>query len=358
MKKILFICPYPTGLAPSQRFRFEQYFHHLQENGFRITVEPFFSEKAYAAFHQSRSSLSKIRAITGSFLRRVALLFEARSYDVLFIHREAAPVGPPVIEWWLARVMKKKIIYDFDDAIWLTDNRNESALTALFRWRGKVKTICRWSYRVCCGNRYLSDYARRYNSDVVIIPTTINMAAVEGQRTTRRGVADTLIVGWTGSRTTIKYLESIIDVLQAIESAHDQIEIVVIADVNPKLPLKRFRYIPWNPVTEIKDLAQLDIGLMPLPEDEWTKGKCGLKALQYMALEIPAIVSPVGVNTEIIEHGREGYLCKNPSEWEQQLGLLIADHKLREEMGKSGRQVVRERYSIDAQSSRFASLFQ
>ncbi len=358
MKKILFICPYPTGQAPSQRFRFEQYIQHLEENGFGITVRPFFTQSAYATFQQSGRLLSKIRAITESFLRRITLLFEAQSYDLIFVHREAAPVGPPVIEWWLAKIAKKKVVYDFDDAIWLTDKQNESPIAALFRWRQKVSSICRWSHRVCCGNQYLADYARRFNSQVVIIPTTIDTGAAGMQHTPSRDNNGKITIGWTGSRTTLKYLEAIVEVLQSIEKTCDDVETVVIADRNPELPLKRFRFIPWSPTTEIADVAQLHIGVMPLPDDEWAKGKCGFKALQYMALAIPALVSPVGVNTEIVTHGREGYWCRNDAEWEENLRRLIADPHLREEMGSAGRQVVIDRYSTSANSSRFLSLFQ
>ncbi len=166
-------------------------------------------------------------------------------------------------------------------------------------------------------------------------------------------------IGWTGSHSTLKYLHEVEGVLAKIISEYSNTEFVVIADRDPVLPaLPSHKFIPWNATTEIQDLMTIDIGIMPLPDDEWAKGKCAFKALQYIALEFPAIASPVGVNNKIIRHGINGYLCKTPLEWEVALKALIEDKVLRVKMGKNGRQIVIDDYSVISNSANFLSLFE
>lgn len=357
MKKILFICPYPQNLVASQRFRFEQYRDLLEKNGFDISTEPFFDEKAYYAFYQSGNLLSKIYSVVVSYFKRLLLLFHLRPFEFIFIHREATPLGPPIIEYVIAKVLKKKIIYDFDDAIWLTDKTNESLLTTALAWRAKVRSICRWSHRISCGNAYLAAYALRHNTNIFINPTTIDpqihVPLSRDERST-----ETVTVGWTGSRSTLKYLEDIVPALQALERRYPQLRFIVIAEQRPLLPLRQLTFVPWRAQTEIADLATIDIGLMPLPDDPWTRGKCGFKALQYMAMGIPAVVSPVGVNREIVEHGVNGYCCTSFAEWFDFIVDLITHPLKRKEMGIRGREKLLEAYSTSANTANFLSLFE
>ena len=357
MKKILFICPYPANIAPSQRFRFEQYFVQLQKKGFTPVIKPFFSEKAYIAFYQSGKILTIIHAIVVSYLKRIQLLLHLSPFDFIFIHRESAPIGPPIIEFIIARVLRKKIIYDFDDAIWLTDRTRESPGNKMIRWRKKVGAICRWSYKVSCGNQYLADYARKFNSHVVINPTTIDTNNVHRPMKNMNS-KEGITLGWTGSRSTLKYLNSIVYPLQSLQQKYPQLEIVIIADEDPHLPLTNVLFIPWRKESEISDLARFDIGMMPLPDDEWTRGKCGFKALQYMAMCIPAVVSPVGVNREIVTDGVDGLWCYTSEDWFNNVEDLILHREKIHEMGRRGRQKVINHYSLDSNLATFLSLFQ
>lgn len=319
-------------------------------------TKPFFSERAYFAFYQSGNSLSKIRAIIESYLRRISLLFKVDRFDFIFIHREAAPVGPPIIEYVIARVLKKKIIYDFDDAIWLTDKKNEWLPVKAMAWRGKVRWICRWSHKISCGNRYLAGFAVRYNENVTVTPTTID-TEVHTPSPRSDAFPKTTTVGWTGSRSTLKYLDGIVPALQALERKYPDLRWLIIADKPPNLPLKNLAFHLWRKETEIADLASIDIGMMPLPDDPWTRGKCGFKALQYMAMGIPAVVSPVGVNCEIVQHGVDGYCCTSFAEWFRFIEELILNPSKRREMGIRGRQKVVDVYSTSANTGTFISLF-
>jgi glycosyltransferase involved in cell wall biosynthesis len=357
--KILFLVPYPLKESPSQRFRFEQYFSKLEARGFTYEVRSFLNSQNWQLFFKPGKPILKAGLLLSGYLRRFMVLFKAVRYDFVFIHREATPLGPPVIEWIIAKVLRKKIIYDFDDAIWLTDRAHEPKLFRIAKWRSKVSRICRWAYKASCGNEYLRSYAARTNPNAVFNPTTIDTEYRHNPSLFKVKKNEHVItLGWTGSHSTLKYLHEIEGVLQRIEAEIPAVRIMVIADRQPELALRSLVYVPWNEKTEIEDLSVLDIGLMPLPDDEWAKGKCGFKILQYLALEIPAIASPVGVNANMIHEGETGYLCTVELEWYVALKKLIENKDLRKLMGTRGRQFVKAHYSVSANTSNFLGLFE
>lgn len=356
--RILFLVPYPLREAPSQRFRFEQYFHLLVNRGYTVRTQSFLSSNQWQLFYKNGNQVLKAFALIRGYVKRCYALIMAPSFDFVFIHREAAPLGPPAFEWILARIIRKRIIYDFDDAIWLTDRVREPALQKILKWRQKVRAICRWSYKVSCGNEYLRGFALRFNPNAICNPTTIDCEKINSvESLTNHQPTDTLIIGWTGSHSTLKYLCLIEPVLQEIEKQFPQVSFLVIADQAPTLRLSRTTFVKWDAVTEVTDLMKIDIGIMPLPDDEWTKGKCGFKALQYMSLGIPAVASPVGVNKIIINHGVNGFLCHTETEWLVCLKQLITDGNLRHHTGMEGRKKVISNYSVSSNASNFLGLF-
>jgi glycosyltransferase involved in cell wall biosynthesis len=354
--RILFLVPYPVGESPSQRFRFEQYFELLKRNKIEFVVSSFWSLRAWAILYSKGNAFEKTFWLITGFLMRWLDVFRSVQYDLIFIHRECAPIGPPVFEFVLTKVLTKKIIYDFDDAIWLPNTSAENALARWIKFHGKVKFICRWSYRVSCGNDWLANYARQFNSNVVVNPTTIDTENLHNPDVYPfRKENEKVVIGWTGTHSTLMYLNELIPILQAIEKKHPVI-IRIIANKNPNLPLQSFEFIPWRKETEIQDLLSFDIGLMPLTDDTWANGKCGFKALQYMALEIPCVASPVGVNNSIIQNNQNGFLCQSENEWETTLEKLIADRSLRKRIGSAGRETVIQHYSVSSNSSSFLAL--
>lgn len=357
-KKILFLIPYPLKESPSQRFRFEQYFPQLEANGFTYEVSSFLNSQNWQVFFKPGHVLSKVGMLLGGFARRFAAVLRATRYDYIFIHRETAPLGPPIIEWIIAKVLGKKIVYDFDDAIWLTDRPHEGKLFRIAKWRRKVGDICQWAYKISCGNEYLRAYAATHNPSAFFNPTTIDTEYWHNPDLFPVTRNDRMItIGWTGSHSTLKYLYGIEAVLQRIEREIPSVRIVVIADRQPALDLKSLVYLAWNEKTEIADLATFDIGIMPLPDDEWSKGKCGFKILQYLAMGVPAIASPVGVNVDMITNGETGYLCTSPEEWYEALKKLIENKELRRSMGAKGREFVKAQYSVASNTSNFLRLF-
>ncbi len=284
-------------------------------------------------------------------------MFKVGKYNYVFVHREAAPLGPPLFEWILAKILRKKIIYDFDDAIWLPATSIHNRHVAYFKWNKKVAYICKWSYKISCGNAYLAEFAKKYNNKVIINPTTIDTENLHIINDSMQKSEDIPILGWTGTHSTIPYLKLIESALQKLEVKHSFI-LQVISNQPPDLNLSRLNYIEWNKLTEIQDLQNIDIGLMPLNEDNWSQGKCGFKSLQYMALAIPALVSPVGVNKNIIEHGENGFHCKNEEDWILYIEKLINDKMLRKKMGVKGRIKVVEQFSILSNKENFLKLFE
>jgi glycosyltransferase involved in cell wall biosynthesis len=356
--KILFLIPYPLEQSPSQRFRFEQYFTILHEEGILFKSQSFLDVATWKVFFSPDQFLMKAYVLLLGFVRRFSVLFRMKNYDFIFIHREVTPLGPPLFEWIISKVLKKKIIYDFDDAIWLTDRKRESRLLRLIKWRSKVASICRWSYKVSCGNDYLCGFARKYNEAVFCIPTTIDTVGLHNPSFYRKIQRSEVIVGWTGSHSTVKYLQTLEDVLNTLEKKYATMTLWVISDEMPKLQIPRMEFKPWSIGSEVEDLFQFDIGIMPLPDDMWSKGKCGFKALQYMSLGIPAVVSPVGVNSSYVSNGIEGFVASSENEWIKALSELIENPELRIQMGENGRKKVEDYYSVNYNKAFFLSLFE
>ncbi len=357
--KILFLVPYFPGKAPSQRFRFEQYFGLIKERGWDYQLKPFGGSTNRNYFLESGQKKGIISFFSKGIWRRFLSLFSLNDVDVVFIHREAAPIGPPILEFIISRILKKRIIYDFDDAIWLSDRQHESRAFRLLKWRSKVGRICSMAYRVSCGNHFLADFALRHNTNVVVNPTTIDTENLHNPNLyPARQQSNRIIIGWTGSFSTLKYLALVEAAIREVQHAFNHVDFLVIADEQPALNISRMEFLSWNPDSEVRDLNRIDIGIMPLPDDEWSKGKCGFKILQYMAMEIPAVTSPVGVNIKIVENGIDGFFARSTSDWIEKLSQLIQDHDLRRSMGERGRTKVQRFYSINSNSTTFLSLFE
>ncbi|AYA38875.1 glycosyltransferase [Hymenobacter oligotrophus] len=359
--RILFLVPYPIGKAPSQRFRFEQYLEFLTAQGHTWHLESFVSDSTWAILYKPGHTVAKVLGILGGFWRRIVALFtQVPQADFVFIHREASPIGPPVFEWLIAKVLGKRVVYDFDDAIWIPNTSEANKIVAGIKWHHKVGSICRWAYKVSCGNAYLRDYARQFNANAIVNPTTIdtenlhNQIKVQGERTADGRV----VIGWTGTHSTLKYLDQVVPVLQRLEQRPElNFEFRVISNQPPQLPLRSLVFQPWQKDTEIADLLGFHLGLMPLEDDLWAKGKCAFKALQYMALGMPALVSPVGMNTEVVQNDENGYVCTTPQEWEAALLQVLQDDNLRTNLGKNARRTIEERYSVMANRPNFLALF-
>ena len=353
--KILFIAPYPRGEAPSQRFRFEQYFPELEKRGIPYHVSPFIDRKAWSILYKPGHWFGKFFGIIRGIARRILDLFKLWKYDFVFIHREATPFGPPFFEWMIAKVFKKHIIYDFDDAIWLPNaSKSNSKLTMQLKRFHNPRNICLWADKVSVGNHYLGDFAKQYNKNVIYNPTTIDTD--EHHNTTTDHSNHKFIIGWTGSHSTLPYLDEIVSVIADLEKRYD-FEFHVISDAAPKFKLKSLKFIKWSKEAEIEDLLNFNVGVMPMPDDIWAKGKCGFKALQYMAIGVPAVVSDVGVNASIVDHEVNGCICRTKEEWNFYLTKLINDPEYLHSLSSHTREKIIRNFSLASNKENFMNLF-
>ena len=355
MPRILILAPYPWNEAPSQRFRFELLLKNKQEKGLQYSFGSFYSIKGWEKLYQTTHPIAKLWLLLAGFGRRKLHLIQSLSYPIILIHRELTPIGPPIFEWILAKIFRKKIIFDFDDAIWMNDG-HDSRLSWWLKSRWKIKKICQWSWKVSAGNEFLADYARKHCSTVSVIPTIVDTTLHKPKAKSSKTYHHQLTIGWTGSHSTLFYLDTLIPILQQLQEKHD-FTFLLIANVNPQLPLKNYRFIKWNEQTEIEDLQQIDIGIMPLEETEWAKGKCGFKLIQYGALGIPSVAAPVGVNPTILMDKKTGYLVRSASDWTIALSTLLEDPALREKMGLAARERMINNYSLEAVQGQFEQLF-
>jgi glycosyltransferase involved in cell wall biosynthesis len=356
-RSVLFLVPHPTGRNPSQRFRVEQLLPLLDEAGITYTVHPFLDEKTSKILYQPGRYFSKAWGILKGYGRRLkTVLVDARRYDAVFVHREAAPLGPPIFEWLLKKVTRKPFIYDFDDAIWIPATSAANRIIAPLKGHGKVAKICRWATVVSGGNEFLCDYARTNGAQQVVrVPTVVDTGRRYNQVKQHDATAP-VTIGWTGSHSTLPYLDAVVPVLQELEKDQN-CSFLLIADKAPELPLKRWRFVPWNAQTEIADLLQIDVGIMPLTPDRWSEGKCGFKLIQYGAVGLPAVASPVGVNTQVITEGKTGFLAGDEPAWSEALRTLVMNADVRRRLGAGARRKIVAEYSVTAVQSVFLSLF-
>lgn len=357
MKSILFIDMHREGRSPSQRFRYEQYLGLLRTKGFVIHHSYLLSENDDKLFYASGNYVSKGWILLKSISKRFGDLFQARNYDFIFIQREAFMLGTVFFERLLSK-SGAKLIVDFDDAIWLHQVSSSSPNQNLnfLKRPSKTSEIIKLADTVVAGNSYLAKYALQFNTKVEVIPTTIDTDLYTPQKKFPKSKIN---IGWSGSKTTVDHFKEAIPALEKVKQKYgDKIEFTVIGDGSYRYENLGIIGKSWSLDKEVSDLQEFDIGIMPLPNDEWSKGKCGLKGLQYMALEIPTIMSPVGVNTEIIDHKINGFLASTSDEWVDYLGMLIENPELRHQIGILGRQKVVEHYSVVANSERFLSLFE
>ncbi|MCF6360772.1 MAG: glycosyltransferase family 4 protein [Cyclobacteriaceae bacterium] len=353
--RVLFIGMHRLDRSPSQRYRFEQYFSFLESNSIECELSYLISEEDDKVLYSSGNYFGKLLIFIKSWKQRLNDLKRANSFDYIFIQREAFMTGTTYFEKKLAK-STAKLIFDFDDSIWLEDKNEANGKLAFLKKPAKTSKIIALCDTIVAGNSYLAEYAKRFNKNVVIIPTTID---TKWYKPEAKKPKDKIIIGWSGSFSTIKHFESAIGALTKIKSKYgDKVDFKVIGDGNYTYKPLNIRGQKWQSKTEVDDLQDIDIGIMPLPDIEWTRGKCGLKGLQYMGLAIPTIMSPVGVNTKIIEPGVNGMLASTEEEWVDCLSQLIESAELRKKLGSAGRKTVVEIYSVDANKEKYLNLFQ
>jgi glycosyltransferase involved in cell wall biosynthesis len=347
MIRVLALVPYPTGRAPGQRYRIEQWAPFLRQEGVHVTFSPFLTRRGMDVLYEPGHVAVKVQETMRGYLRRLVEALPSASADVIFVYREAALLGPAWIERLLA--LRRPLVFDFDDAIYLADTSRANAWSRRLKPLTKAATICRLARHVTVGNEFLAKFAKDHAREVTVVPSTIDSDFYQVQPRARNRVP---VIGWTGSVTTVSYLTALAPALRRLREKRE-FELRVIG-AKADIAGLAVRCLPWRPETEPDDLRALDVGLMPLPDNEWSRGKCGMKALQYMALGIAPVVSPVGVNATIVRDGFNGFHARTEEEWIDRIALLLEDEPLRRSLGQEGRKTVEESFSARVHAPRVA----
>jgi glycosyltransferase involved in cell wall biosynthesis len=346
--KILLLSRY-SSLGASSRIRCYQYLPYLREHGFHITVAPLFDDYYIKDIYTAKKK--RLSIVIRSYARRLHHLLSSRSYDLLWIEKEIFPWLPA----WAEELLKKmgiQYVIEYDDAIFHSYDLHQNRLVRILM-SGKIDAAMRGAALVIAGNEYLAKRARMAGAmHVEQLPTVVDLKRYPLKCNTERQV---FTIGWIGTPVTAKYLSHVHSALaQACQNNIARVILVGSGPVNIKGLHAEIR--PWSEETEIGDIRSFDVGIMPLPDSPWERGKCAYKLIQYMACSKPVIASPVGVNKQIVEEGINGFLASNKDEWVRALSVLRDDHYLRERMGRTGRSKVEMQYCIQVTAPRLAEL--
>jgi glycosyltransferase involved in cell wall biosynthesis len=355
-KKILLICPHPENVAPGQRLKYEQYFGFLREAGYEITVSSFMTLRFWNIVYKKGRTPEKIFWVGFGYLKRVFDLMRIRRYDGLYIFLNVTPLGGAFFEY-LYRLFAKKIIYDIDDLVFLGKTSAVNKGISALKSPKKYHYLMKHADHVITCTPYLDKYVRQFNSQTTDISSTIltdKYVPIESYDKT-----GTLTLGWSGSHSTVAYLRLLSPVLFRLRQKF-RFRLLVIGTPRfelPEVPDLEIEAIQWQEAHEVRDLSRIDIGLYPLPDEQWVYGKSGLKALQYMALGIPTLATAIGANFRVIEDGVSGFLVRTDDEWVEKLSALMTDPMLRDTIGRKGRERVERLYSVRANIPNYLGVF-
>ena len=351
--KVLALSPIPEEGAGC-RFRVAQYIPYLREAGFDVTISAFYTPAFFQVVYRRGHYAKKAAMFLLQSARRLLELLSVTQYDLVLLYREAIPLGPPVLERLIA-ARGIPIVYDFDDAIFLPNVSEANKAISFLKDPGRVAAILKLSSEVIVGNEFLADYARRYTDSVTVIPTAVDTTRFRPRASERRD-GDPLVVGWIGSPTTFPYLEGLAGVLRTVAERHQFVLKVSGAGRPVNFPGVNVQEVPWSMSDEVTLFNSCDVGVYPLTDDDWSRGKCGFKAIQCMACGVPVVAAAVGVNREIIEDGVNSFLASTPDEWVAKLGRLLSDTGLRTRMATAGRRTIEERYSLHVTAPRITAV--
>ncbi len=350
--RVLFFTKYPYEGA-SSRYRVYQYLPYLKEAKIQFTVCPF-NNKIYIKKIYEKEKVSLLYYFWRIVRRVIIILFASHNYNVVFVQKELFPLEfLSFLSVSFLKKIGKRVILDIDDAIWIKKEIHKPS-------HFNTGTVMKRADLIIAGNEFLYNYSTRYNKNTVIIPTVVDL--VKYKISNKRMLPNNkkqVVLGWIGTPITAKlYLPLIADVINILSRKHNKIILKLIGsgkDVEKLFACKTI-IVPWNKNTEISELCGIDIGLMPLDNSEFSKGKCGLKLLQYMACGKPVVASPVGVNKKLIKDGVNGFKATTQEEWYNALKKLFEDVNLRKTMGLAGRKIVEEEYSLQVTAQKLTNV--
>lgn len=347
--KILVLTRY-GHLGASSRIRFLQYLPWLQKAGFEFLLSPFLDDSQLQTRYFQGSY--KFSNLLKAYWRRIRALIHVGRVDLVWIEKEALPWLPAWLERWMLR--KAPYVLDYDDAIFHNYDRHRLALVR-FLYGQRIDHLMRGARTVVTGNEYLARRAHGSGAKrVELVPTSIDLDRYSIKSNQEFSHHELRIV-WIGSPSTVRYLTLLYDSLVELGQKFN-FTLRIIGGSKIDLPGVDVEYLDWSEESEVPLIKACDIGVMPLQDSPWERGKCGYKLIQYMACGLPVVASPVGINAQIVEHGINGYLAETNKDWVQALTRLMADSELRQRMGKAGREKVDRCCTVRVNAPRLASI--
>lgn len=352
--KVLFILHVPAAGA-STRFRVLPFLPYLRAKGIEAHLSPLMNDSAYQMVHKPGLYHRKAWILAEGFGNRVRDAIAARQFDAVYVQREAYSFGPPVVEYLLHR-FNGRLVLDVDDAIFTPFTHSSSVVDSFayrFKYGSRAFNVARWSRVIHAGNTYLRERLSAVNPETIRFPTVMDTDRYPLRQDRNNG---RVTIGWIGSPSTTVYLHQKARVFSELVRRHgENIAFHFVGtqqyDGSGLGPYRRLS--DWDPAREVQDLHGFDIGIMPMDDSEWSKGRCGTKMLQYMAAGVPAVCSPEGSVLEIIENGRNGVIARSDDEWIESISDLVQDHQRRRSIGLAGRETLHEGYSVHGWAPRF-----
>ena len=355
--KVLGLASYPVQAAAT-RYRLEQFIAPLAKRGIELSVRPFLNAQLFETLYQRQAIARTSLGLVHSALLRLQDLALTAGADVVLIQREAMMFGPPLVEWFAARVLRRPMVLDLDDATYVSyTSPTYGRVGRALKWFSKTDDLIRWARIVTCGNRAIAEYVTSKGATARLIPTVVDTELF--CPAPRRNDGPT-VVGWIGTHSTFPYLESIFPVLQDLAKTYRfRLKIVGSGRQEVSLPGLEVENLKWDLAREISDFQSVDIGLYPIDSslyaEKWASGKSGFKAIQYMAVGIPYVSTPVGASAEIGEVGTTHLSAANVDEWRNALALLLSNTEERRKMGMAGRAYAIRHYGLQDQADKLAS---
>ena len=325
--------------------RFLQYNKYLNQ---KLTAYPLFDDKYLLLLYANKEV--RLQAVLRYFLRFVGLILNKRPHGTIIIEKELFPFIPFFIENFMLKLIGDFIL-DYDDATFHTYDKHKNRLVR-YLLKSKIPKVMSKAQKVVCGNEYLASFASRFNPNVEIVPTVLD---TEDYDVKQHSVRPRLVVGWIGTPATQHYLAEIYNVIKDLSKEID-IKLVALGARNFRHPSSFYEEIDWSKSTERDQIGLFDVGIMPLPDEYFERGKCGFKLLQYMAAGLPVIASPVGVNSKLVLHGKNGFIATSASDWRNcfiKLSTLTPEQC--NQMGGFGRSLIESQYSLVKWSKKFAT---
>ena len=349
---MIFLFPKYTRAGASSRYRIYQYLETIESAGLTTKVSPLFDD-AYLS-HKYESGNVYFIDLLRAFFRRVSGVLTVPRDAVVFIEYELLPYCPALLERWL-KWRGCKLVFDYDDAIFHQYDTNPN-LWVRYLLGGKIASVMKMASTVIAGNEYLASYARRSGArDIEVLPTVIDL--LRYRLKDEKCIPNVLTIGWIGSPSTARYLNEIAPALAEICKS-GLARICLVGSGPIKLPGVPVEIIDWHEDYEVEYIRRFDVGIMPLPDEPWARGKCGFKLIQYMACGLPVVASPVGVNSEIVKNEVNGYLATTIDEWVIALNALLQNQQKRRQMGERGRQLVQEKYCLNITAPRLLEVLE